>query len=124
MELTSYNSYTITPGRWNPFNSADLAEMAAADAKIEAEFSARYANMRPSVARPGDDPAAQKRAYNRQYYEANRNRIHEQRREHRQSESATHKRERTMYYCTYWQMNKDRINEQRQLRRAAKKAAT
>lgn len=38
--LTKYNGYTITPGRWNPFNADDLRAMRIADAQIEAEFAA------------------------------------------------------------------------------------
>lgn len=37
--MTSYNSYSITPGRWNPFNSDDLLAMKRADAQIEAEYA-------------------------------------------------------------------------------------
>jgi hypothetical protein len=39
--ITKYNSYCITPGRWNPYNSDDLREMLIADTQIEADSAAR-----------------------------------------------------------------------------------
>jgi hypothetical protein len=127
MELTSYNSYTITPGRWNPFNSDDLKAMKIADARIEAEFAAMYAAQvgRPlTVSQPEDTPATRKRAYNRRYYEAHREKIQEQKREYNKRYDATHPRDRADYSARYWLMNKDRINERKRLRKAAKKEAT
>jgi hypothetical protein len=41
--LTHYNSYCYQPGRYNLFAPHELAEIAAADAEIEADHAARIA---------------------------------------------------------------------------------
>ena len=126
MELTCYNSYTITPGRWNPFNSDDLRAMQIADAQIEAEFAALYPPRgRPlSVSQPEDTPATRKRAYNHKYYDAHREQINAQKREYNKRYDTEHHRERTEYHARYWLMNKDIIRDKQRERRAAKKEAT
>lgn len=81
MELTHYNSYVITPGRWNPFNSADLKAMKIADAKIEADFSRQMADEMRKVnaevpkrkRKPlTEDQKERKRQKNREWHAAHR----------------------------------------------------
>ena len=103
------------------FTAAELAEMARADAEIEATFCLTPDDIaigrqidRESVLE-GMDARARKRAeYQRRYYEANRDKVAERQRRYYE----THKDERAEYQRRYYEANRDKVAEyMRQYRR-------
>jgi hypothetical protein len=115
MALTEYNSYRITPGRWNPWTPEDLQAMQIADAQIEAEFvaarTARAADKRrrdrasnPSACRRvgnSEEARARKLERNREYARTHRYEINQRRQERIQSDPEFAERLKT-YNRGYW----------------------
>ena len=115
-------SWNLERGRTRMgFTAAELAEMARADAEIEATF--RLTNEDLALGRQidreavleGMDAQARKRAeYQRRYYEANRDKVAERQRRYYE----THKDERAEYQRRYYEANRDKVAEyMRQYRR-------
>lgn len=121
MALTSYNNYTITPGRWNPFNSDDLQKMAIADAQIEADFAAQSDATEasgPALSLEEIERKRRKREYNKQYGAANK----AKRREYNRRYAEKHPHHRAEYERAYREVHRFEILEQQRARYHARKA--
>lgn len=119
MGLTSYNGYTITPGRWNPYNADDLEAMQRADAQLEAEIAAKLSGQAPDPALSPEEieRKRRKREYNKQYAATHK----AERREHNRRYAEQHPEHRAEYQRAYHAVHRFEINERQRARYHAKK---
>lgn len=83
MEMTAYNNYRITPGRWNPLTPEDLLGIQAADVQLEQDLAHEdyLAKLHPTK-RPrltDEERLARLQDRRRRYWQQNKAKIAERR---------------------------------------------